>query len=463
MSRVQDRGMVPTRSRWPLTLALCGGYFLVLLDVTVVNVALPQIGAQLHAGSAGLAWVVDAYSVPLAGLLLASGAIGDVVGHRRIVLLGMVGFGVASVACAIAPTIGVLVAARAVQGVGAALMLPGTLALLVESNSDATGRNRIVGAWAAIGGAALPAGPVVGGILVQAAGWRTVFWLSVPIIALALIPVLRLRRPQQPRRPQRRVDWIGAVLLVTALTCLVTAIIQVQESGLLAAVLAVVAACALLGFWATERRVSNPLMPIPRPARRPLGLASFVAALMNFCALGGLFLLTQIFQDVHRLNPLMAGALTLPAMLPLPLLGAPAGKLATRIGTWRTSALGSAIAATGAIGIAFTMTNTGFGYIALACFLAVWGAGLGVLTPAIVTAALATTPTTPGLASGASNTARQTGGALGIAVFATIAGSVDSTGFAQHSAELFITTAVIFMLAGITTFGVFLQLRPRIS
>lgn len=308
--------MVPTRSRWPLTLALCGGYFLVLLDVTVVNVALPQIGAQLHAGSAGLAWVVDAYSVPLAGLLLASGAIGDVVGHRRVVLLGMVGFGVASVACAIAPTIGVLVAARAVQGVGAALMLPGTLALLVESSPDATGRNRIVGAWAAIGGAALPAGPVVGGILVQAAGWRTVFWLSVPIIALALIPVMRLRRPQQPRRPQRRVDWIGAVLLVTALTCLVTAIIQVQESGLLAAVLAVVAACALLGFLATERRVSNPLMPVPRPARRPLGLASFVAALMNFCALGGLFLLTQIFQDVHRLSPLMAGALTLPAMLP---------------------------------------------------------------------------------------------------------------------------------------------------
>lgn len=455
--------MVPIRSRWLLTLALCGSYFLVLLDVTVVNVALPQIGAQLHAGSAGLAWVVDAYSVPLAGLLLASGAIGDVVGHRRVVLLGMVGFGVASVACALAPMIGVLIAARAVQGVGAALMLPGTLALLVENSSDATGRNRIVGAWAAIGGAALPAGPVVGGILVQAAGWRSVFWLSVPIIGLALIPVMRLRRPHQSRRPQRRVDWLGAVLLVTALTCLVTAIIQVQESGLLAAVLAVVAACALFGFLATERRVSDPLMPVPRSSRRPLGLASLVAALMNFCALGGLFLLTQMFQDVHRLSPLMAGALMLPAMLPLPLLGAPAGKLATRIGAWRTGALGAAIAAAGAIGIAFTLTNTGAGYIALAFFLAVWGTGLGVLTPAIVTAALATTPTTPGLASGASNTARQTGGALGIAVFATIAGSADSADFAQHSAALFITTAVMFLLAGVIALGGSLQLRSRIS
>ncbi|WP_052460822.1 MFS transporter [Microbacterium gorillae] len=455
--------MVRTRSRWSLTLALCGGYFLVLLDVTVVNVALPEIGAQLHAGSAGLAWVVDAYSVPLAGLLLVSGAIGDVVGHRRVVLLGMVGFGVASVACALAPTIGVLVAARAVQGVGAALMLPGTLALLVESSPDATGRNSIVGAWAAIGGAALPAGPVVGGILVQAAGWRTVFWLSVPIIALALIPVVRLHRSPQPRRPQRHVDRIGAVLLVTALVCLVTAIIQVRESGLTAAILAIAAACALLGFLATERRVSDPLLPVPRSSRRPLGLACLVAGLMNFCALGGLFLLTQIFQDVHRLSPLMAGALTLPAMLPLPLLGAPAAKLASRIGTWRTSALGAAIAAAGAVGIAFTLTNTAAGYIVLAFFLAVWGTGLGVLTPAIVTAALATTPTAPGLASGASNTARQTGGALGIAVFAAIAGSVGSAGFAQHSAALFIATAVIFVLAGVIAFVAPLQLRRRPS
>ncbi|WP_084638110.1 MFS transporter [Gordonia shandongensis] len=444
--------MVPNRSRRPLTLALCSGYFLVLLDVTVVNVALPEIGAQLDAGSAGLAWVVDAYSVPLAGLLLASGAIGDVVGHRRVVLLGMACFGVASVACALAPTTGVLVAARAVQGVGAALMLPGTLALILENSPDATARNRVVGVWAAIGGAALPAGPVVGGILVQAAGWRAVFWLSVPIITLALIPVMRLRRPQQPRRPQQKVDWVGAVLLVTALTFLVTAIIQIQESSLLAAILAVVAACALLGFFATEQRVSHPLMPVPRPARRPLGLASLVAALMNFCALGGLFLLTQILQDVHRLSPLMAGTLTLPAMLPLPLLGAPAGRLTTRIGAWRTSALGASIAAAGAIGIAFTLTNSGSGYIALGFFLAVWGTGLGVLTPAIVSAAMATTPTTPGLASGASNTARQTGGTLGIAVFATLAGSADSAGFAPHSAALFITTAIIFMLAGIIAF-----------
>ncbi|HEY6932150.1 MAG TPA: MFS transporter, partial [Marmoricola sp.] len=396
--------MAPSRSRWSLILALCGGYFLVLLDVTVVNVALPQIGAQLHAGGAGLAWTVDAYSVPLAALLLASGAIGDLVGHRGVVLLGMTAFGAASVVCALAPTIGVLVTARAFQGVGAALMLPGTLALLVDNSPDEAARNRFVGAWAAIGGAALPAGPLVGGLVVQASGWRAVFWLSAPVIALALVPVVRLRHSHRSRAPARKVERIRA---------------------------------GLLGSPAAEWRVARPLLSVPRSARRPLGLASLVAGLMNLCALGGLFLLTQVFQDVDRLSPLPAGLLTLPAMLPLPLLGAPAGRLATRLGVWRASALGAVIAAAGMAGIATTLTSTGAGYLALGCFLAVWGTGLGLLTPAIVSAALEATPDTPGLASGASNTARQTGGALGIAIFAACAGSAGSVGFASRAVALF--------------------------
>jgi len=444
--------MTPIRFRWPLILALCGGYFLVLLDVTVVNVALPQIGAELHAGSAGLAWTVDAYSVPLAALLLASGTIGDRIGHRTVVLIGMVCFGVASAACALAPTIGVLVAARAVQGVGAALMLPGTLALLVQAGSDESSRNRLVGVWAAIGGAAAPAGPVIGGILVQAAGWRAVFWLAVPVIAATLVPVIRLTTPDAEPQQESQVDWAGAALLVITLACAVTAIIQAPSSPSLTWILAAASATALVCFLVVERRTPSPLLPIPRSARRPLALASLVAGVMNLCALGGLFLLTQIFQDVHHLSPLMAGLFTLPAMLPLPLLGAPAGRLATRIGVWRTSALGAAIAAAGMTGIAATVANTGAGYIALAAFLALWGTGLGVLTPAIVTAAVKATPTTPGLASGTSNTARQTGGALGIATFAVIAGPAAATNFISQTTPLFTGAAALLLLAGILCF-----------
>ncbi|MEU6496669.1 MFS transporter [Streptomyces sp. NPDC046984] len=455
--------MAPNCSRRPLTLALCGGYFLVLLDVTVVNVALPHIGSDLQAGSTGLAWTVDAYSVPLAAILLASGAIGDLIGHRRVVLLGLFGFGTASVLCALAPTITVLVAARAIQGIGAALMLPGTLALLVDNALDEASRNQLVGAWAAIGGAALPSGPVIGGLLVQAAGWRAVFWLSVPVVAFALAPVLRLSGAAPQQRPERNVDWIGAALLVSALTCLVTAIIKAPTSLVPAMVLTAVAMCALIAFLVAEQRAAHPLLPVPRDVRCPLGLACLVAGLMNLCALGGLFLLTQVFQDIHRLKPLAAGLLILPAMLPLPLLGAPVGRLTTRIGVWCTSALGAVIAAAGMAGIAATLANTGTGYIALGLFLALWGVGLGTLTPPIVAAALKATPSTPGLASGASNTARQTGGALGIALFAAIAGSPAAPGFSSHSTALFIGAAVLFVLTGLLCLGSACSRRPRFS
>ncbi|MGC5410600.1 MFS transporter, partial [Streptomyces sp. DT225] len=158
-----------------------------------------------------------------------------------------------------------------------------------------------------------------------------------------------------------------------------------------------------------------------------------------------------------------AGLLTLPAMLPLPLLGAPAGRLSTRIGVWRTAALGLLVAAAGMAGTAAGLTNTGTGYIVLAFFLALWGTGLGILTPAIVAAALKATPGAPGLASGASNTARQTGGALGIAIFAAVAGSATAPGFSSHATALFIGSAVLFVLAGLLCLGVGRSRRRRSS
>ncbi|MEU1982115.1 MFS transporter [Nocardia sp. NPDC019395] len=438
------------RSRWPLTLALCGGYFLVLLDVTVVNVALPQVGSDLGTGSSGEAWVVDAYSVPLAALLLASGAIGDRLGHRRVVLLGFAGFGAASVLCALAPAIGVLIAARAVQGVGAALMLPGTLALLVEGAPDESSRARLVGMWAAIGGAALPAGPVIGGVLVHVAGWRAVFWLGVPVIVLALVPVARLPRPHGDVRRDGSVDWAGAGLLVVGLACLVTAIVQGADPVWPTVLLALIAACLAVAFVVVEGRTTHPLVRVPEQARGALVAACLVAGTMNLCVLGGLFLLTQLFQVVHGLDPLTAGLATLPAMLPLPLLGTLSGRLGSRIGVWRTSALGLLVSAAGFAGIAYCVD--GAGYVTLLFFLALWGSGLGVLTPAIVSAALAATPDSPGTASGASNTSRQTGGALGVAIFAAVAGSPADSGFIPHSIGLFLGGAVVFVLAGLLCF-----------
>ncbi|WP_433378348.1 MFS transporter [Actinoplanes sp. CA-142083] len=440
--------------RKSLTLALCGGYFLVLLDVTVVNVALPSIGAGLGASSSGLAWVVDAYTVPLAALLLAAGAVGDRLGHRTVVLSGFIGFFVASVICAVAWAVPVLIAGRALQGVSAALMLPGTLALLSSAAPSDQARARVVGLWAAVGGCALPAGPFIGGLLVQGVGWRAVFWLNVPVILLALLPVLRPAQSAAGGRGERlgvgaggrgerlgvgaggRVDWLGAGVLAMTLGVLVTAIIERAPLLLLVAVVGAVV------LRVVERRADPPLLTVSSPARWPLAAACGVAGLMNFCVLGSLFLLTQLFQDVHGLSPLIAGLLLLPGMLPLPLLGAPAGRLVHQIGAWRTSALGLGLAAVGFVGIAFSVGRPVYPMLLVA--LAVWGAGLGVLTPAIVTAAMRTVPSAPGIASGASNTARQTGGALGVALFAAIAGSAAASGFARHAMWLFAAGAVVF-------------------
>lgn len=427
--------------------ALCAGYFLVLLDVTVVNVALPRIGRDLGADGAGTAWVVDGYTVPLAALLLAAGTLGDRIGHRRVVLLGLAGFGTASAVCATAPVIGVLIAARALAGVAAALMLPGTLALLVRCARDDAGRNRLVGLWAAVGGAALPAGPVLGGVLVEFAGWRSVFWLAVPVTALAVLPVLRLDH-DEPYGTAASVNWLAAVLLVGALTLLVTAVLQAATAPLLATGSAAAAAAALVIFRRVDRRADRRLLPVPARARRPLGSATLAAGLMNLRALGGLFLLTQLLQDRQRLSPLAAGLITLPAMLPLPLLGRPAGRLVTRIGVWRGCAAGAGVAAAGMAGTAAVVGSAAeplrpAGYLTLCGCLAVWGCGLGLLTPAVVAAALRAVPEAPGLASGASNTARQTGGALGIALFAAVAGPSFAPDFAVRTAVLFAVGAVV--------------------
>ncbi len=159
-------------NRWTVLVVMCAGYFLVLLDVTIVNVALPQIGSTLHANVAGLQWVVDGYALVLASLLLAGGTIGDLRGHKRVVLTGLTLFGLASLGCGLAPTVGVLIAARVIQGLGAALALPGTLAIISHAFPERGEQARAIGIWAGVGSIALPAGPLLGGALVDGTGWR---------------------------------------------------------------------------------------------------------------------------------------------------------------------------------------------------------------------------------------------------------------------------------------------------
>src|SRR5215212_10819751 len=270
---------------------MCVGYFLVLLDVTIVNVALPKIGAGLDAGVSGLQWVVDGYALALASLMLAGGTVGDLHGHRRVVLAGLIVFWAGSLLCGVAPTTGVLVAARLAQGVGAALLLPGTLAIISRAFPEPRAQARAIGIWAAIGSLALPAGPLAGGLLIHAFGWRAVFLVNVPIVVVALVVAARLVR-ESVDPADRRLDRAGVVLGVLLLVAATFAFIQAGRSGAGSpAVIAAAGAAVVLvvAFVLVERRRGDrAMLPLTLLRRRQFSVANADAATMNLCMLGTL-------------------------------------------------------------------------------------------------------------------------------------------------------------------------------
>jgi DHA2 family methylenomycin A resistance protein-like MFS transporter len=438
-------------SRWVVLVVMCVGYFLVLLDVTIVSVALPTIGASLRAGVSGLQWVVDGYAIALASLMLAGGTIGDLHGHKRVVLTGLALFGVASVGCGVAPGTAVLVAARVVQGVGAALLLPGTLAVIANAFPERRERARAIGVWAGIGSAALPAGPLLGGALVDGIGWRAVFVINAPIVVAAFAVALRIVR--ESTDPQgRHLDAPGVALGGLTLAATTFAFIQAGHGGAGAAVAtAVVAALALLAaFLAVERSRRDPMLPLSLFRRRDFSTANAVAGAMNLGSLGMLFVLTLYLQRVQGRSALEAGLAMIPLFAPLTLLAPLAGRLTARIGARLPMAAGLLLAA---VGIALlTGVHADSSFAALLPGLLLWGIGLGVLTPAVVAAAVGAVPgDRAGLGSAVNNTARQAGGAIGIAAFGALAGTPSAPGFIGGLHTVALIAAALYVIAGLAS------------
>ncbi len=403
---------------------MCVGYFLVLLDVTIVNVALPGIGSALGAGVSGLQWVVDGYALALASLMLTAGTVGDLYGHRRIVLAGLVVFGVGSLACGLAPAVAVLVAARVVQGVGAALLLPGTLAIITHAFPDEAGRARAIGVWAGIGSLALPAGPLLGGALVDGFGWRAIFLLNVPIVLLSLVWAGAIV-PESRTPHARRLDLPGVLLGGVLLLATTYAFIEGGRSGAASkavVVAAVVAVVSLLALIAVERRRGDDAMlPLRLFGRAGFDVANTAAGTMNLGTLGTLFVLMLFLQLIQHREPLGAGLAIVALFAPLAVIAPFGGRLTSRIGARLPTAAGLLVAAAGLALLTLATPSSGYGTLLLAFLL--WGIGLGLLTPAAVAAAIAAVPhDRAGLASAINNTARQAGGAIGIAVAGAIAG-----------------------------------------
>ncbi|MEU2389636.1 MFS transporter [Streptomyces sp. NPDC007369] len=416
-------------------LAVCAlSMFLVGLDTTIVNVGLPVIGRGLGADTRSLEWVVDAYTVVLAGLLIASGALADRFGRRRVFRCGLVLFGVASLACAVAPSLGFLVAARAVQGVGASMLSPVALAIVVNAMPDPRERARAIGVWASVFGLSMAAGPVTGGALVEVFGWRSVFWINLPVIAAALV-LVAVFVPESRGQRARRIDLPGQLLLTLALGVSVALLIEGPRIGWTSApALAgyVVAAAATAAFIRVELRREEPLIDLGL-FRRPAFSAAVLGAVAVFVALNVTLLLTTLYlQQARGWTPLAAGLATLPMAVGATLCAPWSGRLVGRVGPRRPLVLAGAFTATGGLCLVNLGQDTGVPLL-LAAYLLI-GIGFGFANAPLTDTAVGGLPKSrAGVAGAVTSTARQVGSAVGIALAGGLVAGADPAGLAAAS------------------------------
>jgi EmrB/QacA subfamily drug resistance transporter len=413
------------RQRWLALGVLCLSLLAIVVDNTIVNVALPTLARELDADLSQLQWVVDAYTLVFAGLLLVAGALGDRYGRRRTLLAGLAVFGIASACAAYAGGAGPLIAARAVMGAGAAFIMPATLSLLISVFTDERERATAIGIWAATAGLGVALGPVIGGYLLDRFWWGSIFIVNVPLCALALI-VGRSVVPESRDSVARRIDWTGAGLSGAGLVALVWAVIEAPVHGwtcvrVLAA--GAFAAAALAAFVAQQRRTEEPLLDV-RLFRNPRFTAASLTIMVLFFALFGfLFLSTQYLQFVLGYTPLDAGVRVLPYAGAMIVFATLSAKLVERLGTKRVVSAGMLLFAAG-LGVAATIsTGTGYGRLAIALLL--MGAGMGLAgAPATESIMGALPPDRANIGSAVNDTTRELGGALGVAIVGSIMSSL---------------------------------------
>ncbi|HEX4198078.1 MAG TPA: MFS transporter [Caulobacteraceae bacterium] len=425
------------------------GFMVVQLDVTIVNVALPAMARDLGGGTAGLQWVVDAYTLSFAVLLLSAGVLGDLFGARRLYLAGFGLFAAASAGAALAPSAGLLIAARAVQGAAAALMVPNSLVVLnFATGHDDKLRARAVGIWTAASGMSIGVGPVVGGLLLSF-GWRSIFWVNLPICLVGAALTLAFA-PVTPLHPEdRRLDLPGQALAILALTGLVGGVIEARPLGLthpLVIGAGLLFAAAAIGFVRVERRTRAPMLPL-----HFFGNAGFDAAVgfgiaVNLSYYGVLFVLALYLQGAHGWSPLQAGLAILPLTLTFVVSNLVSGWLIGRFGSRLPMMIGGLIGAVG-YGLLVTLdARSAFAQMLPIFLLIPFGMGLGV--PAMTTAILAGVDHAwSGTASAVLNAARQAAGAMGVAIFGALAANGEAVR-GLHAAGL-ISAALLLLGAAL--------------
>ena len=423
------------RGRWVIAATVLGSG-MAALDATVVGIALPAIGRDFHAGVASLQWVIDAYTLTLAGLLLLGGTLGDSYGRRKVFAIGVVWFAVASLLCGVAPTAGVLIAARALQGVGGALLTPGSLAIL-QASFAADDRSAAIGAWSGLGGVATAIGPFLGGWLIGAVSWRLVFFINLPLAVLVLAISARHVPETKSPGPVPRLDVKGAVCISGALAGITYGLIQASSSGWASAPVLVPlgVGLVLLGlFILVEAREAQPMLPLGIFASRQFSAANAVTFVV-YAALGGLlFLVPTVLQVVHGYSPIEAGTALLPVTFIMLALSARSGALAARIGPRLQMTVGPLVIAA-SLFLFTRIGGSGDYWTAVFPAVVVFGLGVAVNVAPLTATALAAAPADhAGIASAVNNDVARAAGLIAVAVLPALAGITGDSYL--HPAEL---------------------------
>jgi EmrB/QacA subfamily drug resistance transporter len=406
------------RRRMVILAICCLSLFMVGMDTTIVNIALPTIAQDLHAGISGLQWTIDAYALVLGSLLMLSGSMADRLGRRRVFLAGLTLFGSASLLCSLAPDINWLIAFRAIQGIGGSMLNPVALSIISNVFTDDRERARAVGVWAGVFGLSMALGPLVGGLLIGASlGWRSLFWINLPVALVALFLTARFIPESRAARP-RRVDPVGQGLIIGMLAALTYAIIEGPDAGWTSpSILACItlAALALIGLLAYEPRRHEPLLELRFFASVPFSGASAIA-LIAFAAVGGFALITTLYlQEVRGYSALQAGLLFVPVAAAAMVSGPLSGRLVANRGP-RLSLLGAGAALT-ICAVMLTGLTATTSLVWLVASYVVFGLGFGMVSAPVNNTALSGMPRAQsGVAAAIVSTGRQVGQTLGVAV-----------------------------------------------
>jgi EmrB/QacA subfamily drug resistance transporter len=415
--KVRSLRMNEDNRRWWALAAMCFALFMIMLDNTVVNVALPSIQRSLHASTASLEWTVNAYTLSFAVLLVTGGRLGDLFGRRRVFLAGVVVFALSSGAIGFSPSDTWLVAWRAVQGMGSAMMMPATLSIITNAFPPAE-RGKAIGTWAGVSAMALAIGPVLGGFLVESVSWQSIFFLNLPVAVGAILVTLFAVRESRDETVAQRVDVLGVLTLTSGLAALVLALVEGNTwhwGSTREIVLLVLAALALSAFAFVERRQQAPMVDFSFFRSRTFLGANIVAFIVSFAMLAMFFFMALYMQNVLHYTPLQAGLRFLPSTLMIVLLAPAAGRLADRVGSRPLMVFGLVSVSGALFWESFLAVSSGYGAL-LGGFM-LMGIGMAFVMSPMSTAAMnSVEQTKAGVASGILSMNRMVGGTFGVAV-----------------------------------------------